>query len=609
MGFGFVWLESEGGGILTLVDLTLSHCAFRENTAPYGGAVAAPYSNLTVIDCDFSRNSAVRRGGAIKVSQIYPNYPFYLYALTIIDSTFSENVAGAGGAVNSGCHTLEITGSIFEGNSAGSGGAIAFTAVEATLVNTVFTGNHASYGGAIKISAASEFDLRETDTASITNCTIAGNTGYWAAGLYFSYTLANLTLTNTIVADNRTTADQWQDIGFSTWDPGEASVHASHNLIGDGRNQTIIVHGANGNLVGTGESPIDPGFVRNPSDGGDGWADDPETPDVDETANNDYGDLRLSVDSIAVNAGDNASLPADDFDLDVDGDTEEPLPVDFAGGPRIAGQCVDIGAYEYTSVSPADHRLYVDVDAVGANDGASWADALTDLQNALNHATILNTDGSTNNDVDEIWIAEGTYRPSAELEPGDPRSASFSLVDGVALYGGFAGTEAVLSERRVSAYITTLSGDLGVLNDIEDNAYTVVYCGEEVTARLDGVTVAEGNADAETIGDHLERVYGGGVFNEGELIVFQSTFARNRASRGGAACSCGITTILDSSFSYNVAKTDGGAVYHWSDNLLISNTSFSHNSTTTTSYPGGGGGNLQPRIRRNANGDLLDFQT
>ena len=82
------------------------------------------------------------------------------------------------------------------------------------------------------------------------------------------------------------------------------------------------------NLVG-----IDPEFVRDPSDGGDGWGDDPDTVDVDESANDDYGDLRLTPESPAIDAGDNSLLPADEFDLDGDGDTSEPILFDAEGNP------------------------------------------------------------------------------------------------------------------------------------------------------------------------------------------------------------------------------------------------------------------------------------
>ena len=151
--------------------------------------------------------------------------------------------------------------------------------------------------------------------------------------------------------------------------------------------------------------------------------------------------------------------------------------------------------------------LFVDDDAASSGDGAAWATAYDYLQDALSQAATVNSDDDTGNDVDQIWIAEGVYRPSAELEAGDPRSATFSLVDGVTLYGGFAGAETTLGERDWAAHETVLSGDLGLVDDASDNAYTVVYCGEDtVTAGLDGVSVTGGNADGDLrYGIILER--------------------------------------------------------------------------------------------------------
>ena len=136
------------------------------------------------------------------------------------------------------------------------------------------------------------------------------------------------------------------------------------------------------------------------------------------------------------------------------------------------------------SLSP----LFVDADAAPGGDGLSWETAFDDLQTGLEAAAVLNADGDTGNDVDAIWIAEGVYLPSAELESGDPRSVSFSLLDGVTLYGRFAGTETSVAERDLGTtdHETILSGDLGVVDDASDNAYTVVYCGEDVEAGVDG---------------------------------------------------------------------------------------------------------------------------
>lgn len=65
--------------------------------------------------------------------------------------------------------------------------------------------------------------------------------------------------------------------------------------------------------------------------------------------------------------------------------------------------------------------LFVDDDATGAADGSSWTDAFNDLASAL----ALATPGTL------VWIAQGRYLPSVPTEPGDPRSATFLLVDGV----------------------------------------------------------------------------------------------------------------------------------------------------------------------------------
>jgi hypothetical protein len=55
-------------------------------------------------------------------------------------------------------------------------------------------------------------------------------------------------------------------------------------------------------------------------------------------------DYRLRALSPARDAGNNAAVPADAFDVDRDGDLTEPTP-DLAGRPRIVGT-VDMGPYE-----------------------------------------------------------------------------------------------------------------------------------------------------------------------------------------------------------------------------------------------------------------------
>ena len=75
--------------------------------------------------------------------------------------------------------------------------------------------------------------------------------------------------------------------------------------------------------------------------------------------------------------------------------------------------------------------IFVDQAATGANDGSSWADARTGLQDALATAAA----------GDQVWIAQGVYTP------GPSRFVEFRVPSGVQLYGGFSGTENFLEER------------------------------------------------------------------------------------------------------------------------------------------------------------------
>ncbi|MBN2294041.1 MAG: hypothetical protein JXM70_16565 [Pirellulales bacterium] len=208
--------------------------------------------------------------------------------------------------------------------------------------------------------------------------------------------------------------------------------------------------------------------------------------------------------------------------------------------------------------------LFVDDDAAPSGDGLAWASAYDDLQSALSQAAIFNSDGNPATDVDQIWIAEGTYKPTAELESGDARSASFSLLDGITLYGGFAGNEDTLAERDANptTHETILSGDIGVPDDNSDNAFTVVYCGNDIEAAIDGISIRGGNADGSYESSHPERNGGGGIFTSGTLTVTNSILTGNKAKDGygGGIENHGTATIIQSTLFGNSAHYNGGGI-------------------------------------------------
>ncbi|MEE9294689.1 MAG: right-handed parallel beta-helix repeat-containing protein [Phycisphaerae bacterium] len=176
--------------------------------------------------------------------------------------------------------------------------------------------------------------------------------------------------------------------------------------------------------------------------------------------------------------------------------------------------------------------IHVDTDATGANDGASWTDAFVFLQDGLDAAI----------SGDQIWVAEGTYHPDDGLSvTGGDRSATFQLINGVSVYGGFTGVETMLSQRDPATNVTTLSGDLigndgpDFADNVENSYHVVTGSGTDATAILDSFTIQDGNANGS--GDDF---FGGGMLVStstlsGHPTVGNCVFADNSAGRGGGA--------------------------------------------------------------------------
>ncbi len=204
-------------------------------------------------------------------------------------------------------------------------------------------------------------------------------------------------------------------------------------------------------------------------------------------------------------------------------------------------------------------------------DCTSWATAC-ELQTALSNAVA----------GDQIWVAAGTYKPTA----GTDRTATFQLKSGVAIYGGFAGTETSLAERDWETNITTLSGDIRVGGNAGDNSYHVVTgSGVDETAVLDGFTIRGGNADG-SYEENYDR--GGGMYNEynSSPSLSNVTLSGNSATYNGGGMSNyqSSPSLSNVTFSGNSAYY-GGGMYNYQSSPSLSNVTFSGNSAT---YNGGG---------------------
>ncbi len=170
----------------------------------------------------------------------------------------------------------------------------------------------------------------------------------------------------------------------------------------------------------------------------------------------------------------------------------------------------------------ASAQIYVDASATGANNGTSWANAYTSLQTAL----------ANDNDGSNIWIAAGTYTPGTTI------TSLFNLNrNGVSLYGGFNGTESLLSERDPSTNITILSGDLNQDDtgteysgaNRSDNAARVLVVNNP-SCLIDGLTITGGHA----VGNNNTVEEGSAIYiNNANFTIKNCVIADNVVSRGG----------------------------------------------------------------------------
>ncbi len=209
----------------------------------------------------------------------------------------------------------------------------------------------------------------------------------------------------------------------------------------------------------------------------------------------------------------------------------------------------------------------------GANNGTSWADAIQGVS-GLHTALAISVAG------DDIWVAQGTYKPS----PTSNRSIYFVLRNNVGAYGGFVGTELTLDQRDWVANATILDGDLAG-NDgsgiYTDNSYHVVDAtGATSGAILDGFTVRGGNGNG-VAGNLTDS--GGGILCAGGATptVRNCVFSENRCIWGGGAsyAESASPTFLDCSFESNTSGGLGGALeLYWYSNTTVRRCKFSGNS-------------------------------
>jgi predicted outer membrane repeat protein len=554
--------NSSGGGMYngssspTITNTTLSY-----NTAKYGGGMYNARSSPILTNTTFLYNTADDYGGGmVNSSSSSPTImsTTFLYNTAsvngggmyntsssspiITSTTFSYNTADKGGGMyNTYSSSPTITNTTFSYNTAGEGGGMYNSSSSPTLTNTTFSYNTADYGGGMYNTSSSP---------TITNTTFSYNTADYGGGMY-NTSSSSPTITNTIFWENlksNSNSLSGADIeNSSSSSPTVSYCLTQANSVYDGAN--------NGTGIINNQDPL---FV--------------------DALN---GDFSLLCTSPAINAG-----------------TTVAYTTDILGNPHVG--TVDMGAYEYQG-TPYNYTtaIYVDESATGNNDGLSWTDAYTNLQDAID-----NQCGGL-----EIWVAAGTYYPTKDHTGNSSafnRYKNFHLATDMKIYGGFAGTETQLSARDAVTNITILSGDfnnddvvtgsgstLSITNHGGNVYHVLITANLTAAAVIDGFTIKGGFASHPSTLSYQGKTYynndGGGMYNKNSSPTIENLIVINNKclSRGAGICNDAASpTIINSTISNNYASYLGGGIFNENaSSITIINSIISNNYANSS---GGG---------------------
>ena len=442
----------------------------------------------------------------------------------------------SGGGVYNNANSPSLKNCIVMNNEANYGAGLYNESSSPIVINSIIRANYATYNGGGLYNTSS--------VLVITNCVIFGNAAGAGGGL-FSSSNSSPTINNSIVWGNSAKSGHQFYIASGTTTLNNSCYSSSANDL----------YGTPVNNFSINNNPlfVDPG----------------------------NGDFRILSTSPCLDSGDDA-FNNETYDIRGFGNLRK-----LSKDNYLMTGTIDMGAYEYQSnqtPSSGGKIIFVDLLATsGLNDGSSWVNAFISLQTALDHAITQ----------DQIWVSKGIYTPSYSYDlPNTSRFYHFRLKSDVQIYGGFAGTETLVSQRTDfglgGANETILSGDLGILNDVSDNCYQIFYLplglGLKNSSILDGVTITGGNANVTSL-----QNAGGGIYCIGNSpSLINCNISNNRAHYGGAIATSrtGELSVVNSLIHKNSSSYDGGGLYIGNNSSPILTNCIIYENTTL--YNGGG---------------------
>lgn len=583
--------QADGGAIEVRGDVTIRDSSLLDNSttgsfANGGGLNTYVGSTLILEDTLVQRSRAAAYGsdgGGLSI-----NGNASLLRVSVLDNS-TEGDGGAGGGVAVIGNVANVIGAnvTIAGNSTsgskGAGGGLfvdgsisgSVDLVNATIANNAVAGDQ-SEGAGVRVASGSLI---------LEQATVAGNVAHGDAGAGggifigennpFTASTASLTLTNSIVTANLrgglASGDYFADDlrGALT---GSLSL-AGNNIVGTTRQTNTIDTFSDASDVfrTTTEITVDAD--------GDGIRETGTGVLTGELLNNGGAvqTLALKTGGYAFNAGDFTSVRPDDFDLDNDGNTVEPLSRDANGTARVYNTNIDLGAVEGLAEDPS---LVVTTlaDSVDAFDGLTSLREAVAFANAQAGADTITFDAGLDGSGNEIL----RLTQASEISITENLTIDGAGLD-LIISGDRAGNDTKLA-LPLSPFPTDftnidVSRNFGQLSDngrIFYSSFSLALKNLALTGGYVGAINQVGGAALAYVGLDLENVD----------LIGNGTGGANGA--GGAIASVGEIVLKNVSASDNRTfgpDASGGVVF--ADTVIATNSLFEDNETSGGQAHGG----------------------
>jgi hypothetical protein len=531
-----------GGGIQNYATATVSNSTINDNTAEYGGGIANQNGTLKVINTTISHNTAEFQGGGIFNKGDYLIYSGYLYAtLTVSNSTITLNISESKNQTPTG-------GGIYNENAT-------------SVNNSIIAGN---------------FDVPSNDLTNSLNPDVFGN-----------FTSNGFNLIGSLSGSRGFNNNEQLNVGITEiidtnllLNGGSVKTHAlvtGSRAINGGNNLGVPADLADIDHDGskTERIPFDQrgsGFARISGGRVDIGAFEAAVNLIKGTANSDIikgtaeNDLIISLQKADILTGDTGADSfvyrtirdlgdtITDFEIGID-NIDLTQVFKSLGLDNLTYASAISGGYLGFENQASNTIILIDPDGSSGIGRAVEFITLNNIatkqvNNAINFA-FLGAPSSTFSVTNTNDSGAGSLRQAIldanALTGKDTITFDGVFADNIADTITLSGTSLVITDDLLidstGADLLTVSGD---------NASSVFEIGSDATVEITGLTIADGNSFDP----------GGGIYNSGNLTVYNSTFTGNLSyQNGGGIYNSGNLTVYNSTFTGNESYNGGGAIF------------------------------------------------